>query len=113
MVTPGQFCTLCYTCHYQDYVTVLDSDYKVLFKYKDRKLLIRPISISFDQHQNMLVCNFGKNNLLYISRDRYKVVSLVTEADGLKLPASAHYCAETKSIVIVGEFGDVRIYSVN
>lgn len=104
---------LCYTSYHKNTVTVLDFKYRVIFTYKNYMNLCGPRGVSMDNHQNMFVCNYAKQNILLISRGGDKVKTVVPEDDELKDPIEVHYCVDIKSILVVSTNGHVRRYPVH
>ena len=103
---------ICYNWFSKETITVLDSDYRVIFTYRDQNIMEFPIDISMDQHQNMFVCNYYKKYLSLISREGDKHEVLVSKDNGLGKPLAVHYDKDKKEVLLVDKNCVARKFSV-
>lgn len=104
---------ICFTCPQSSAVTVLDSEYKLLYKLKDETLLKYPTGVAFNERMNVFILGHHSKNLVLISPDGKTSKELLTEADGLKEPFNVNYNSNTKKLIMVEcGSGEVTTYSL-
>lgn len=102
---------ICYTSQRQHAVTVLDSEYKILFQVQNR-LFYDIYGITMDENFNIYVTSMDANNLVAISPDGSSCHQLLGGNNDLKCPTSVVYDRDKKQLIVVVKGGGTVLYSV-
>lgn len=92
---------ICYSNFYKHNLTVLDSEYNVIFKYEDTNMLKGPLGIAIDQKGYVYATGYISENLVAVSPDGKKVDQLLSRDDGLNNPTLLHYDQYSRLIVTI------------
>lgn len=105
---------ICYTCpETTNEVIVLDSKYKVMFKYQDQATLEKPVGLTIDNNNNILVVGRSSHNLIAIFPEDKSANQLLSVENDLNYPTAVNYNHHTKELVVItDDMGMVRIYAM-
>lgn len=104
---------ICYTSfNTSDEVTVLDSEYKIIFRFKEETLLKWPCGVTIDDNRNVLVLGYSSHNLVMISPEGTTSKQLLSLDDGLMGPTALDYDSKAKQLILVNFDGNVLKYSL-
>lgn len=103
---------LCYTCPSKHTLTILDSNYKVLFNFKNESLLKTPQGVAIDDKMNVFVGGWSSGNVVVVYYDGKTCLQLLNKNDGFFMPSDVYFDRATNELLVVDYFGGLFRYLI-